>query len=194
MSLKCVTPPLVEPATLEEAQRWVRDWDEVYAPDLLDLIKAAREKVEHETGRALIEQDWALSLPRFPNSRIVELGRAPLVEVQSIQYYDKDGVLQTLSPSLYHDITDEEPGSVELWPNEQWPDTQDRRDAVRITFTAGYGSSRTDVPERLRMAIRDLVEHNYRLRGQTIEGTIIQAIPDKVERTLQAFRYNGWIA
>jgi uncharacterized phiE125 gp8 family phage protein len=165
-----VTAPALEPISLEEAKAWCR----VDAPDedtiITALIKAAREFVERETNRCLIEQDWRLDLDGFPASTcdrgVIRLAKGPVSEVSTFTYFDAANASQTLSVPAY--LTDDLPGDYpRLVPGIDlcWPDYQRQPGAVRIEFTAGYGPLATDVPDALRVAIRFLVEHWTTNRG-----------------------------
>src|SRR5258706_6207580 len=62
---KLITPPAVEPFTLAEAKLHCRiDIDDDNA-NVDKWIKAARTKVEKDTGRALLTQTWDLFLDAF---------------------------------------------------------------------------------------------------------------------------------
>jgi len=49
-----------------------------------------------------------------------------------------------------------------------WPVTQDRADAIRIEYTAGYGATSASVPETLRHAMMLLIGHWYDNRENTM--------------------------
>lgn len=75
------------------------------------------------------------------------LPRSPLRSVTSIQYYDTDGVLQTLASGAYIVDTISEPGRITPAAGTAWPSTQNRANAVLITFDAGYGANGATVPQ-----------------------------------------------
>lgn len=62
-SLALVSGPSVEPITLDEATRFCRVDDPSENPLIENLIAAAREQIELATGRAMISQQWLLTLP-----------------------------------------------------------------------------------------------------------------------------------
>jgi len=82
------------------------------------------------------------------------LPRSPCQSVTSIQYYDTSGVLQTLAPSAYLLDNYSEPACITPVPNTTWPATQNQRNAVLVTFVAGYGASQSAVPAGLLNWIR----------------------------------------
>ena len=88
----------------------------------------------------------------------------PLQTVDSIKYYDADGVKQTLSPSAYIVDNVSEPARVTPAPNTTWPNTQNRINAVEVSFTAGYDDAGGLVPKGIKswmlMHISDKCEND----------------------------------
>ena len=87
----------------------------------------------------------------------------PLQTVDSIKYYDQDGVLQTLAPSAYLVDNTSEPGRITPAAGTTWPSTQNRAGAVEVRFTAGYDATGALLPSGLRawmlLRIADLLEN-----------------------------------
>lgn len=73
----------------------------------------------------------------------------PLQTVDSIKYTDQDGVLQILAPASYIVDAVSEPARVTPAYGMTWPATQNRINAVEVTFTAGYGLAAV-VPEGIK--------------------------------------------
>ncbi len=67
-TLERVTQPEIEPVTLAEAKRHLREFAGTtdLDGDIEDLIKGGREWVENFTGRALIDQTWRLTIGDQP--------------------------------------------------------------------------------------------------------------------------------
>ena len=109
------------------------------------LIFAIREKAEAYTRRALKIHQYTLTLDTFPTGRgIIEIPNPPLRRIDSIKYYDADGVLQTLSPNLYRvviNVQDPVQSSyvVPIY-GASWPQSLDDSAVVIITYTCGYGT------------------------------------------------------
>lgn len=185
-SVKVSIQPQSEPISLEEAKSHLRV-DTASDDDYIErLIKSARETVEIETGRALVTQTQIMKMDCFPSGEIV-IPNPPLQEISSIQYYDVNGVLQTLDSSSYEVDSDSEPGRVAPTLNSYWPSTAAKINSVIITFVAGYppgSGSPTDyvenVPESLKQAICLLIGHYFENREDTISGSIMQ-LPRGVE-------------
>lgn len=182
MTLVLVTPPAVEPITLDEARLHLR-LDGVGSPDAHDddtlvsgLIAAVRQQLEQTLGRALCTQTWDLMLDRFPcmgHDAPIKLPRPPLQQVDFVDYLDTDGVWQRLSPSLYQVTGASGFAPAKLRPawNQSWPSTRDQSEAVRVRFTAGYldnsspGDTQEGVPGPIKTAIKQSLAAFYQNRG-----------------------------
>ena len=79
-------------------------------------------------------------LVRFRGGRI-DLPFPSLVSVESVTYTDTNGVLQTLPTDQYLVDNISEPGCITPAPNTYWPNTQNRVNAVKISYTSGYGNA-----------------------------------------------------
>lgn len=77
--------------------------------------------------------------------------KPPLVSIDSIQYLDDTGVLQTLDPSLYAVDAVSEPARIVPAFGTSWPSTQNIANAVRVSFTCGYGTLPSSVPAGIRI-------------------------------------------
>ena len=135
------TEPAVEPVTLQEAKTQMRVCDTADDAYISTLITAARQWVETQTGRAIVNQTWVDYRDLFADD--MTLAIAPLSSVTNIKYYDTGGVLQTLAPSAYTADTVPTPGRVVLAYAQSWPAVQDVVNAVQTTYVAGYGAAPT---------------------------------------------------
>lgn len=154
-SLTLVTPPAVEPVTLEEVKAHCRVSHD--ADDALFTIwlTAARQLIEKETNCRLIEQTWRLSLKDWPDERI-EIPLQPVISIESVKYLDSGSVLQTLTADTdYLFDNGSVPPFVYTAPDYLgWPLVKyGRSDAVRVEFKAGYGDEAGDVPAMAKAAI-----------------------------------------
>lgn len=152
MILKCLTPPGVEPITLADVENQCRIdslSDESAAIDL--FIAATRQRAEAVTRRALITQQWRLTVDGFPGCNTpIAIPLPPLQSVDSITYVDTAGITQTLDPELYRVITDDEPARLLPLFEHVWPSTRGDIGMVSITFTCGYGDNHGAVPAAIR--------------------------------------------
>lgn len=156
-------------------------------PYITSLIKSARERVETETGRKMCTQQWDHFLPCFPSGcRPIEVPFPPIQTIDSIQYYDTNGTLQTLSSATY--IVDKTDAYcyITLATDASWPTTQDRAQAVKINFTTGYGAA-SAVPEGLKSAIRLALLDIY--VSPNPAGAQVTSFPSEVyERIIAPYR------
>lgn len=154
--------------------------------DLLDsLITAARDDVETRTRRALVNTALKYTLDTFPC--VIRLPRSPVVSVESLKYFDTDGVQQTLSAALYTLDTESEPARIVPAYSESWPSIRAVPNAVEVNFTAGYGAAATDVPRMLVVSIKILCGHWYEHR-EAVSETRLSEVPDSVERLIARYR------
>src|SRR5262245_25628088 len=142
--LKRVESPALDPLSLAEIKRHCVVSSDEDADLLSSLLTAATGLVEDLTARQFMTAPWKPSLVRFPAGPS-ELRMCPVAAVESVKYFDADGVQQPLAESAYIVDAISEPGRVTPAPGTCWPDTQCRVNAVEVEFTAGYGE-RFDVP------------------------------------------------
>jgi uncharacterized phiE125 gp8 family phage protein len=149
-TVRVVTPPASEPVTIAEAkaQLNIGASDDSHDTELSALIAAAREEWERDTSTALITRTLEHRLPRFLG--IVTLTVRPVVSISSVKYIDTAGAEQTVSAADYY-LDDDQ-----LWFKNAFvfPTTEERSEAVRITYIAGYGADSLACPELDRMAIK----------------------------------------
>jgi len=152
------------------------------------LIPAARVDCENRTERTLVSTPWLLKLDAFPSA--IELRQPPIIAVQSVQYLDESGTLQTLDPADY--VLDEasEPGFLVPAPDKAWPATQAGAvNAVRVAYTAGYGATRTTVPPPLKFWLAAAISSMYATRE--IDAASPRLPHDFCDGLLQPYRLLG---
>ena len=159
--LKLVTAPTVEPVTLSEVKAHAVIGHDLDDALLAIMISAAREHGESLTGRSWAEKTLEVVLDSFPGGAI-ELPASPITAVTSIKYLDVDGVEQTMPDTDYVVDTDSLVGRVVA---EEWPETDDTVNAVRVRYTAGWTPS--TIPPALKqwvlIRVATLYEHREAL-------------------------------
>ena len=172
-----VTPPAIEPVTLAQAKLHLRvdfsDDDTLIST----LITAARLRVEADTHRSLITREYLLQLDGFPYSHSpsvsqiypserlpnvsfgrIKIPKPPLLSVNSIQYVDTTGTLQTLDPSKYQVVSGGKlQGLVVPAYGLVWPAYRYQPNSVQIDYQAGYGPAAANVPATAIQAILVLI-------------------------------------
>jgi uncharacterized phiE125 gp8 family phage protein len=149
-TVRVVTPPTSEPVTIAEAkaQLSIGASDDSHDTELVSIIAAAREEWERDTSIALITRTLEHRLPKL--LEVITLTVRPVIAISSVKYMDAAGTEQTISSSEYYLNGDE----VRFLDTFVKPVLQDRSEAVRITYTAGYGTTSAACPELDRMAIK----------------------------------------
>lgn len=152
------------------------------------LILAATSYFEKITGRDLITKTYKCYLDNFPRinsisfysgvSNIIPqfqdngiyLKKSPLQSITSIQYY-KDGVLTTWDSSNYYTTVSSDYSAIYLVDGKEFPQDVDiRKQAIIITFTAGFGSSDTNVPVDIQQALLRFISFLYDNRGDCADN------------------------
>ena len=179
-----ISGPDTEPITLAQAKLHARVEHDADDALITGFIVAAREDAEHELGRLLAAQVWQVTFDAFP---AVEIALGPDVTgIQSIQYLDTSGVLQTLDPAAYVlDNMDRAQCFALPADGYEWPTTYDSANAVRVRIACGLDP----VPETVRawmlLRVGTLIEH----RAAVAAGQTLTAMPDRfVDRLLDRYR------
>ena len=132
-----ITPPFCHPLDLSAVRQHVKQ-DITDDDDMLSIyLGSAVDYAQKLCTKQFVSARFKLTLPGFPDG-VVKIKHGPLVGVESIDYYDAANQLQVLTAAAYHCDASREIAIVESMPGQCWPDTACRRDAVAITFIAGY--------------------------------------------------------
>ena len=162
MALFKVTEPALEPVTVADARAWLRISHTSEDTLIADLISAARQDVENQTGLSLISQQWRLTMDNWPAGDMIELPRGPVTGVLAVTVYAASGTPSVVSPADYlHDMRSD-PARLLF---ERRADPGRRMNGIEIDFSAGFGATGTSVPDMLCRAILLLVAHWYEFRG-----------------------------
>lgn len=214
--LRLITPPAVEPVSLDTAKLHLKVDSDDDDSLILGYISAAREYCEDLTKRAFYDQTWQLTLDTFPyyggddstvptrqrgsyplyasyyDQVTIRLPRPSCVSVTSIKYLDLTGTQQTLNPASYYVDTNSEPARIVPAPGTFWPYTQTYLPgAVNVTYVAGsYGDGITvnNIPPKITAAILMLTSHLYENRSTTSQGVAVTNVPLSVLSLLESHR------
>jgi len=164
-----VTAPVLEPLTLTEAKlRAELEWTTDAARDALmtGFIVAARAKVEHDTGLALLTQTRDVFFDRLPNYSAFELPSQsrPLQSVTTIKTIDTAGATNTLNATNY--IVDTASGRIALSPTGVWPTDLRAFQPWVIRIVSGWTAVNL-IPPSLVQAVGILVAH-YATHGRDV--------------------------
>ena len=176
--LELVTAPAVLPISLVEvkAQLRIEHADEdTYLNRLID-VGVAMVDAKGVLGQPMISQTWAQWLPATP-AHEVALALGPVQSVSAVKYFDVNGSMQTDTLSNF-DIFGRSMNTV-IKPKSgfNWPVAQQRSDAIKIEFVAGFGDAASDIPETIRHAMLMLIAFWYENRENELIGVTSKTLP-----------------
>lgn len=192
MSITLITPPAIEPLTVQEAKEHLRVSGSSEDAYIAGRIKDARSFVEDFTGRALLTQAWEANFDGFPCSRVLRLEVAPLIQVTSFKYKGYDLNAVDVPAQNYTVQTKKTPGQITLKYGYVWPITAYEPEVVTVQYLAGYGTSPKSVPGALIDGLLFMLGHLYANREAVITGVRAQAInvPQTLETMLNPYVVN----
>jgi uncharacterized phiE125 gp8 family phage protein len=106
------------------------------------ITSAAADWCESYEGQSYMMKTYRIFLDEFPSNGI-DLPNSPVVSITSIQYYDTNNALQTVSSSVYTLDKDSLPAKLYLSTNQVWPIAYSKEKSVIITYVAGYATTFT---------------------------------------------------
>lgn len=167
IGLTTVQAPTSEPVTIEEVKAFAVLEDGESDALVSRWISAARRLVERRTGRQLVQAQLRAYADAFGDELVIP--SPPLISVDEVAYVDASGAWQVLSSAAYQVSEGLEPARI--WPaaGATWPTPRAQRQAVRVTFTAGYGYA-NDVDDVLKEAILRIAATWCMNREEVIEG------------------------
>ncbi len=200
-SFSLVTPPAAEPVSLTEAKQHARIDTDADDALITGLIAAARQWAEKATGRAFMTQTWQLAIDAAPLpyggvKTAINLPRAPLQSVASVEIFDDDDAAVAWPEENYFVDTVREPGRLALRSGCVWPAPARATNGIVVTYVGGYGSDAASVPAPIRTAICQLVAHWYEHRGDAATLTSARGsgvathvrVPHVIEALLDPYR------
>jgi uncharacterized phiE125 gp8 family phage protein len=156
--LKRLKPAL----TLDEAKQHLRIGHDEFDTEIAALIEAATELTEQYSCRLVSLSRLRWVGPFWP----ARLLAPPFRGVVSVQYWDSNGIRQTLQSSGVVVVANAEMPA-ELYPaGDWWPDIAAAPDAVQIDWLAGYDQPKATY----RAAIKLLVSQWYESREASASG------------------------
>ena len=179
MSQTLITPPTAYPVTRDECK--LNSRVTLSAEDsLIDMwIAAAVQDAEHLMQRAIMPQQWQLTLDAFPSDggNVITLQRPTVTAVNSVKYFDATtGTLTTLDSADYWVATD--PWRTRLAPayGKAWPSARVQMSAVQVLFTCGWATA-ADVPQLIKAWLWMRVGSYFENRAQWTMGKAIDTNP-----------------
>jgi uncharacterized phiE125 gp8 family phage protein len=188
MTLKLKTAPSTTPITLAEAKAHLRvdhTDEDALIQTLLDAAVSHFDGYTGILGRCMISQVWELYYDAFPSGDMqVPLGN--IISIDTVEYVDPTTEIYTTWADTNYEVDEK---SVEGWivPIDSWPTAMETTNAVRVTFTAGFGASAASVPAAIRAALLLMVGHFYKNREATTDAAMAE-LPMGVRALIDPFR------
>lgn len=185
-SFEVVTKAAAEILTTSEVKTHLKV--DTSADDTLidNLIKAATESAQIFTNRYFI--DTILSQYGDKWSDLDTLFKSPVSGLTRVEYYDTDDVLTTLASAVYTLDMVQQPARIGLNPNQSFPAVFDKLNTVSCTYTVGYGTSASDVPEGIRQATLLTIGNWYENRQNVVVGHSVNELPKSAQYLLEQFK------
>lgn len=153
-----IVEPIALAVSLDDARTAARvDGIELDA-EIETLVRALTSEVEHETGRAIINQTHRVTLDAFGGA--IQLPASPVQSVV-VKYLDADGAEQTLDPQDYILDNARAPCFIVPAPGKAWPTTFARINAVTVDALCGYGPDDTTTPAGVKAYIIGRISEQY---------------------------------
>jgi uncharacterized phiE125 gp8 family phage protein len=187
------TNPTTLPLSLADAriQARIEASEIAFDPELEMLIRTAGEWVEDVCHLVLITTEFDAVYESFPDGDL-KIPAYPVASVISLQYFDEDGVSNTISN--YQTQLVQTPCFLRPAPNDEWPRTQENRiDAVKLNFTAGYGAGPDQIPQKVKHLMRLLVAHWFKNKEAVVTGTISKEIELAADNLMKLVRVNEFV-
>lgn len=148
------------------------------------LVNTACQYVQECSGKRLNKDTYSYTLSGFPDQLTLPL--MPVSSVSEVQYYDLNNASQVTAD--YRFFNNEDGPYLLPLEDQEWPDTYERYDAVKVTFVTGYPSTML-FPENLKHAAIMLASHWY--ENRTPAGPKMDEIPYGVESLINLSKV-GW--
>jgi uncharacterized phiE125 gp8 family phage protein len=178
---------------LESARRHLSIDGQDFDPQIEELIESATGGIDGRDGwlgRAIITQKWGLRYSEIPNTLKIKIPLPPLQSIDLVYYTDSSGAAVIVDPDDFDVDADIEPGEIRFKKSPSEFVEKSAKDFT-IEFTAGYGDTAADVPERIKQYLRICVADFFLNREKTVVGASINAAPDHIIHMLESFRVRG---
>ena len=144
------------------------------AQDVLitSLIIVARQWCEAYENTKYITQEITAKYNVLRQQMCLPFGKAQ--SITSLKYIDSSEIQQTISSDDYLLDDYSVPPVLYAAHGVTFPTALNVRNAVEIIYIAGYGDASSDVPERIKEAMKLILTHLYEHREQDIEVSLTE--------------------
>lgn len=183
-----MTPPATEPVSLANAKQHLKV--ETSADDGLinNLIATARQHVEKQIDKVLIEQTWLIYFDNWTDDGELKLQVAPITTINYLRTYSDDDIANTIDPSHYYADLVKNPQKLILRGSRIWLKPGRIANGIEIEATAGYGPTGASVPTPLRSAMLMLIAYWYENRQPDCHAAASESMTTKLQSLLAPFK------
>lgn len=193
-----ITPPAIYPISLADVKDHLKldpndDSQDLY---LEFLICSVTKYGESYMKRIFINTKFRTYRDIFNN--YIKLRRSKLQSLDLFEYLVND-VFTTVPADLYYNTDETGFSKIVLKADEFYPtDIDDRMQAIKIEFTAGYGEEENDVPCDLRLALLNHIAKVYENRGDcdadiSTTDNIEKFLPQTVLGIYEMYRIRDYV-
>ena len=133
------------------------------------MIKGLAEYVEKLTYRTILTSRYKCFMDYLPREPIL-IKKSPLQELVSFEYYSNN-TLTALSLGDVYTTESSTYSMVDTISGKDWPQHDYRKQAIKLTFDAGYGDTHESVPADLKMAMMHHLAKWFEQRGDIDDQT-----------------------
>lgn len=150
------------------------------------FILASMECFEKMTRRVLINTTFITY--RNSWSCFYELRKSPLVSITSVKYNDENDTEQTLADTNYYTTIDSFYSKLIFIDDFDAPKISTRDQSIFVELIAGYGTSESDIPEDIQLAIKAHVAFLWENRGDCPNASDKSCMPCQTITVFQKYQ------
>lgn len=176
------SPTADDIADYESVVRALRELSPNAGLTVLEALQGAASEAEDKTNRTL-RASVTSTIYYYCFSYHLPLPKPPTQSVTSVQYYDPDDTLQTITASDYELLQSTRgPSWIEFQADYSFPNiNSDRLTPVEVTIVRGWGSA-DSIPAAAKVGVRTLAEAIY-------DGNAAKR--DDAMQILSSWKYRG---
>lgn len=207
--------PIELPITLAELKAWLKITNNAQNTLLINIIKAVTLSAEAYTKRDFIVKNYITyrdffgdigenpaydfypaQIANIENNWPITIRKSPFNELEQIEYIDKDNQDQVFDNQKLYVINKESYSQIGSMGRLNWPAvTHDRQQAVKLSFSAGYGATSADIPEDIKQALLAHAAYVFKNRGDCSSSSCdCSTAPSTALATYNQYRIIDFVA
>ena len=183
--LEIVSAPSSEPIAQSVAKTFLKVDTSDDDTLITNLLIACTNSAQEYTNRFFIATTIKMIADTWKDTET--LLKSKVTSIVSIQYYDVDDSIQTLSTSVYGSDLVSQPARIFLKPNQSFPQLSERKGAVEVKYVVGQAGS-DEVDDAIKQAVLLQIGNLYQNRQSVVTGTIATELPMNAKFLLDQYR------